>query len=399
MVVKRRFLLAVTSALTLVMAASAPMVASFEEAEPSPLRKENLLRVRDIAANGTTSAGAIVAVGWREASKPGQLYLAFSTNGGKDYLRSNGKLRKYRIVGDGRLGISLAICGGRVWAGSALHSEGDTAGDVDVLLSSRTIGGGAAQQFMTNRAGSRKVRDVSVACVGKNLIAVAWTEQSNGTSKAKLLLRTLEPLDPNIKPEFSNIFGLGEARFTDGIAVASTGAAVHVAWVKGDGQNIRLKRYLVSGGETPNINPQDAVTLAFKNAVGPQLSARGKRVVLAYTDAGKVKAKMSADLGATFSKASVLSPGTISKPGAVYSVDVNGDRIVVEAAANNNGKLAPKRIQSQNGGASWGTRTFGHKGARVGALLKKKNGTTKLMEAWHNNATPKDTLRAQFEKL
>jgi len=81
MVVKRRFLLAVTSALTLVMAASAPMVASFEEAEPSPLRKENLLRVRDIAANGTTSAGAIVAVGWREASKPGQLYLAFSTNG------------------------------------------------------------------------------------------------------------------------------------------------------------------------------------------------------------------------------------------------------------------------------------------------------------------------------
>ena len=397
MVVKRRLLFAVTSALTLVMVASAPMVASFEEAEPSPLRKENLLRVRDISANGTTSAGAIVAVGWREARKPGQLYLAFSTNGGKDYLRSNGRLRKYPILGDGRLGMSLAICGGRVWAGTAFHKPGDGAGDVDVLLTSRTVGGGAAQQFMTDTAGSRKVRDVSIACAGKNLLAVAWTEQSNGTSRAKLLLRTLEPLGQ--KPAYANIFGLGEARFGDGIAVAGTGAAVHVAWVKGDRQNIRLKRYLVSGGETPSINPQDALTLAFKNAVGPQLSARGKRVVLAYTDAGKVKAKMSADLGATFSKASILSPGTNSKPGKAYSVDVNGDRIVVEAAANNNGKLIPQRIQSQNGGSSWGTRTFGHKGARVGALLKKKNGTTKLMEAWHNNATPRDTLRAQFERL
>jgi len=308
-------------------------------------------------------------------------------------------LRKYPILGDGRLGVSLAICGGRVWAGTAFHSEGDTVGDVDVLLTTRTIGGGAAQQFMTNRAGSRKVRDVSVACAGKNLIAVAWTEESNGTSRAKLLLRTLEPLRPDITPEFSNIFGLGEARFGDGIAVAATGGAVHVAWVKGAKRNIRLKRYLVSGGQTPDISPQDAVTLAFKNAVGPQLTARGKRVVLAYTDAGKVKAKMSEDLGATFSKASVLAPGTISKPGTVYSVDVSSDRIVVEAAANNNGKLVPQRIQSRNGGTSWGTRTFGHKGARVGALLKKKNGVTKLMEAWHNNARPKDTLRAQFEKL
>jgi hypothetical protein len=397
MVVKRRLLLAVISALSLVMAAAAPMAASFREAEPGPLRQENLLRVRDIAANGNTSAGAIVAVGWREAKKPGQLYLAFSTNGGKDYLRSNGRLRKYPILGDGRLGMSVAICGGRVWAGSAFHNPGDKAGDTDVLLTSRTIGGGASQRFMTNTEGSRKVRDVTVACAGKNLLAVAWTEKSNGLSRAKLLLRTMEPLGQ--VPAYSNIFGLGEANFADGIAVAGTGEAVHVAWVKGSGRNINLKRYLISGDGTPSIDAQEAIVIAFKDAVGPQLAARGKRVVLAYSDAGRVKAKVSKDLGASYAKANILGNGTNANPGKVYSVDVNGDRIVVEAATNNNGKLNPKRIQSRNGGSSWSTQTFGHKGARVGALLKKKNGAPKLMESWHNNAAARDTLRAQYERL
>lgn len=397
MVVKRRLLIAVTSAVTLVMAAAAPMAASFQEAEPSPLRQEKLLRVRDIAANGNTSAGAIVAVGWREAKKPGQLFLAFSTNGGRDYLRSNGRLRKYPILGDGRLGMSVAICGGRVWAGTAFRNPGDSPGDSDVLLTSRTIGGGADQRFVTNTAGDRKVRDVTVACAGKNLLAVAWMEISNGTSKAKLLLRTMEPLGQT--PAYFNIFGLGDGRFADGIAVAGTGEAVHVAWVKGTGRNINLKRYLISGGGTPDIDPQEVVVIAYKDAVGPQLAARGKRVVLAYTDAGSIKTKISKDLGATYAKANILGNGTRADPGTVYSVDVNGDRIVVEGATNNNGKLNPKRIQSRNGGSSWSTQTFGHKGARVGALLKKKTGAPRLREAWHNNAAVTDTLRAQFEKL
>ena len=52
-----------------------------------------------------------------------------------------------------------------------------------------------------------------------------------------------------------------------------------------------------------------------------------------------------------------------------------------------------------DGGDSWGTRSFGHVGARVGALLKKKGRAPLLREAWHNNAPKgiRDTLRARYE--
>ncbi len=52
MVVKRRLLLAVVSALTLVLAAAGPMMGATKEATPRPLRQETLLRVKDMATNG-----------------------------------------------------------------------------------------------------------------------------------------------------------------------------------------------------------------------------------------------------------------------------------------------------------------------------------------------------------
>jgi hypothetical protein len=130
------------------------------------------------------------------------------------------------------------------------------------------------------------------------------------------------------------------------------------------------------------------------------MAARGNRVALAYGDAGKVKAKLSTDLGVTFGSASTLvGAGNVSNPSTVYSADVVGDRIVFEVSANRRGTLTPQRVQSTDAGGSWGTRDFGHIGARVGALLKKKGVAPVLMEAWHNNA-PKpatDTLRAKYE--
>ena len=71
MVVKRRLLLAVASALTLVLTVSGPMLAQTREAKPAPLRAGGLLRVKDMAANGNTAGGSIAAVGWHEGSKPG----------------------------------------------------------------------------------------------------------------------------------------------------------------------------------------------------------------------------------------------------------------------------------------------------------------------------------------
>ena len=48
MVVKSRLLLAVASALTLVLTASAPMFGATREAKPAPLRSGSLVRLKDI---------------------------------------------------------------------------------------------------------------------------------------------------------------------------------------------------------------------------------------------------------------------------------------------------------------------------------------------------------------
>ncbi len=397
MVVKRRFLLAASAALTLVVTAAAPIAAvSYQEAKPSPLRKDSMLRVRDIAANGQTSEGAIVAVGWRQSSKPAKLFLAFSTDGGRDYRRTNGNLRKYPILGDGKLGMSLAICSGRVWAGSAFQSPGDAPGQSDVFLTTRTIGGGADQRFMTDSSADRKVNDVQVACVGKGLMAIAWLENNGGNVKARLMLRTDEPLSET--PAFQTTFNLGAAVFKDGIGVAATPGAVHVTWTKGANRHLRMKRFLVSNSASLDISPRPTETIAFKDARFPQIAARGKRVVVAYSDSGKIKTKLSKDRGVNYGSASrIIGSGTANKPSRTHSIDMVGTRIVVEASANRKGTLTPQRIQSQNLGSSRNSRDFGHKGSRVGALMRKKNKPARLMEAWYDNGSV-DTLRASYEK-
>jgi hypothetical protein len=76
------------------------------------------------------------------------------------------------------------------------------------------------------------------------------------------------------------------------------------------------------------------------------------------------------------------------------------DRIVatVRAYRRDTGYEA-QRITSSTLGEEWHTRTFGNKGARHAAWLKKKGQEPLLVETWHNNA-PKgslDTLRARYE--
>ncbi len=393
MLAKRRLLLAVASALSLLMAATAPMAAGYKEAAPSPLRQAGLLRVKDIAANGATNKGPIVAVGWHEGSKPGQLYLAFSTDGGKDYRRSNANLRQYRIVGDTKLGMSLAICAGKVWAGSTFKDAGS--GATRVFLTSRTIGGGASQAFVTPGDG-RRVRDVSVACVGNKLLAIGWLEKKDGQNRTRLVLRSTE--SAAVEPAIEKKYKFGPAQFKSGIAVAGTPAAALVAWV--DDGNLRLKRFDVSADDASDVTSGPPSTIAWGDVTGPQMAARGQKVALGFSDAGKAKAKLSSDLGASFGEVTRLArPGSIKAPTKVYSADVIGDRIVFEFGVNKKGVITPTRLQSTDGGESWGERTFGHIGARMGALLKKKGKAPLLMEAWHNNApkTGADTFRAKYE--
>ncbi len=121
--------------------------------------------------------------------------------------------------------------------------------------------------------------------------------------------------------------------------------------------------------------------------------------MVSYTDAGKIKAQVSGDSGVTWGAPSmVIGTGTINKPSRVHAADIAGARIVVEATASQAGTQSPTRVQSTDGGATWGSRTFGHVGARVGALLKDTATTSLLMEAWQNNAPGMDSLRAQYER-
>jgi hypothetical protein len=395
-VVKPRLLLAVASALTLVLTAAAPMMAATREAKPSPLRAANLLRAKDIAANGNTAGGSVVAIGWHEASKPGQLYLAFSTDGGKDYRRSNGKLRKYPLVGEPSLGVSLDVCAGKVWAATGYRSSSDKPGDSDVFLTSRTIGGGAAQALLTNTSADRRVRDVTVSCVSNQLIAIAWLQKVGNKTTAQLMLRSLEPLGTT--PSFKKTYNLGLAQLKSGLDVAGTPTSVAVAFVR-DG-HLRLKRFDVEGPTTITNNPLQ--TIAWKDVRFPVMDARGKRLALAYSDAGKVRVKTSRDLGATLTKPRTLaSTGGIKNPSRAYSLDLIGDRIVstLGVYSQATGTVTPQRLTSSTFGEKWSKRTFGNKGARYASLIKKKNQAPLVVETWHNNAPKgaRDTIRARYE--
>ncbi len=195
MVVKPQFLPAVATALTLVMAAAVPSLGAYKAAQPDPLVKDALLRVLDMATAGKTARyGPVVAIGYRKDTKPGELFVTYSTDGGRSYLKAPDTLRQFRVAGDGMRGLSLDVCGGRIWAATAATYPGDASTDRDVLLTSRTIGGTAAQAFLTKSDAERTVSAVDVGCVGKKLLAVAWIEQSYGKSRAKLMLRSLETL-------------------------------------------------------------------------------------------------------------------------------------------------------------------------------------------------------------
>ena len=396
MVVKPKLLLAVASALTLVLTASAPMFAATRNAQPSPLRAASLVRVKDIAANGVSAKGPIVAVGYQETGNPGQLYVAFSTNGGRDYRRSNGNLRRYPVVGTPTLGMSLDICAGRVWAGTVYSSPSDKRGDSDVFLTSRTIGGGAAQALLTSTADDRRVRDVTVTCVGGDLIAIGWLQKSGRKNTAQLMIRSIEPLGTT--PSIKQTFNLGAAEIGSGLDVAATPDSVTVGFIRGG--DLKIKQFGVAPDNS--ITGLPLQTIAWNDVRYPQMKARGKRLAVAFSDAGKVRIKTSRNLGETFSSARTLAnTGGIKNPSVPWSIDVVGDRIVTTVGVykKGSGKVSPVRMTTSTFGDRWSKRSFGNVGARMAAFLKRPNQPNKLQEAWHNNAAKgsADTLRARYE--
>ena len=398
MVVKRRPLLAIATALGLVMTIVGPVIGAYAPAQPDPIAQQDVIRVHDIAVVGKTAGvGPVVAVGWRQAVKPGELFVAFSLDGGQSFLKKNGTMRQFRVAGEGTRGLSLDICGGRIWVGSVVNYPGDDPANKDVLLTSRSMDGEAGQAFLTDTAADRTARSVSVACIGNRLLAIAWIETSFGKARAKLMLRSLERLGEPTR--IRRVFGLGEAQPLGGISVDATNDAVHVAWSAGRQQDVLYERFEVAEGADLSVTRHSPDTLAEEDALRPQVAARGQKVVVAFTDAGKVKVVVSENSGARFGEPTVLiRSGSRADPSEAHSVDVSGPRIVVEAAASSGGAFTPQRISTNNSGATWNARSFGHVGARVGALRKTSPSDSLLVEAWQNNDAGVDTLRAQYEQ-
>ena len=397
MVDTRKLLLVVSAALILAMEAATPALAGYGAATPDPLAQQDLLRVEDIAATGKMGGiGPVVAVGWRQGSKPGELFVAYSVDGGQSYLKQDGSLRQFRVAGDGTIGLALDACSKRVWAVSAANYPGDDPADTDVLVTSRTVSGGAGQAFMTDQAASRRITSVSISCLDNRLLAIAWLEESFGKPRAKLMLRSLEPLGETAS--FRKVYGLGEADIKSGISVDASTDAIHVAWTAGKKRDLMYQRYLVEAGDLL-ISQQPSVKLASADARFAQVAARGQQAVVAFSDAGKLKARVSGDAGETYAKPDqLLGTGSPSEPSQAHSADVSAARIVVEASANKGGTRTPQRIQSNDSGATWGATSFGNVGARVGALRKTSPTSSLLTEAWQNNDAGVDTLRAQYEK-
>lgn len=373
-----------------IVASTAPAIGAFDAADPNPLRERTLLRAGAIAANGSTTA-----IGYREGGNPGQLRVAFSKDGGETYLKGTGKLRQFAVAGLGKLGISLDICDDAIWVASAANAPGDRPKDSDVIVSRRLVDGGAGQVFVTAPSRNRIVRSADVACLAKDFIAVAWLERIGGESRARLIIQDQGSLAPTA---FKKSYNLGKAELGGGISVAGTADGAYVAWTKGKGRHVKYQRFSLGEGDEPTVTRSKIINIARKDASWPQVAARGSHVVVAYTDNGKVKVKTSDDGGASFSPPNKIVPhGKKATPSRAWSLDIRGDRIVVEAERRAAGTRSPVRVQSFDYGSSWQTTAFGHKGSRYGALQTVGEGSS-LKEAWHHNGPSADKLRAQYEK-
>jgi hypothetical protein len=392
-----RLVIALAAALSVALASTSLAFGAFQASEPNPLRQRATVRVQDAAATGQ-----VVAVGWRESvgSGPGLLRVAFSTDGGGTFLKANGKLRFYSVAGQPRRGLSIDICKGRIWAASAARFPGDASGDSDVLVSRRLVGGSAGQAFVTSPAQSRTVRQVDIACAAGKLLAIAWLERNPQGMRARLMIRDQGSLTTAAT---NRIFELGPARGQAGISVAATGQSAYVAWSKGNRRDLQFARVDIGSGANPSLTRRETIRLATRDAIRPQVAAGGQRVVVAYTDDGKLKAKLSKNRGGTFGSASVLvGAGNVNRPSLATSIDISGKRIVVQAMKSQpkgaGQARVPVRVQSTNAGATWsGPEEFGNRGQRVSALQKTGTSTSLLKEAWHDDGPSIDLLRAQRE--
>jgi hypothetical protein len=265
-----------------------------------------------------------------------------------------------------------------------------------VLLSSRAVRGGAGQAFVTNANFDRRTHDVAISCIGNRLLAIAWIETTSGVTRAKMQLRSLEPLGQT--PSVRRVFPLGTAQRSGGISVDASTNAVHVAWTGDAERNLYYKRFALGSGADPRVTRRKTRRLATGDIRFPEIGLRGNNIVIAYTDVGRVRARISRDGGSQYAQ-SVLIVGTGGprRPSRAYSVDISGERILIEAIASRQGNFTPQRIQSRDGGTTWDKRSFGNVGVRVGALRKTSQTGSLLVEAWQNNAQGTDTLRAQYE--
>jgi hypothetical protein len=387
-----RLSLVLAGALSLALGSGGTVSAAF--GPPVLVRQADVLRLRDLANNGP-----VVAIGWQEGAKPGQLWVRLSRDGGATFRP------KYAVAGLGGAGMSLAVCNGQVWAVTAARYPGDSEADSDLMISRRAVAGrDAAQAFLTSPSGDHKVRDPDIACIGDRLLAIAWLQRSGNRTRAYLLVRDQAGLLPS---SVNRLRDLGAADPQGGIAVAvsrdaSGRDAVLVAWARRAQQDLRLKRLLVGRGAAARVTPTPTVTQASGQALRPKLAGRGRKAAITWTQEGRLMAALSNDGGATFTTpATLVRAGRPRDPATATSIDLRSRRVVIEVlrppprSSGESGRV-PARIETRNWGGSWRQQLMGNRGARQGVLRPMKGGGSRLLEAWHS-AGAVDVIRFQRE--
>ncbi len=380
----------------LVLTVALPASAAYEQAAPEPLRSAKKLRAQDITARGD-----VVVLGWREGGKPDRLWMALSRDGGETYQKGSGKLRRFGLVGLAGRGLSLEICGPRsdrsFWAVTAYRARTDRAGESDVLLTRRSLdrpANDAVQLFITSPSAKRQVRDADVACVGDHHLAIAWLEKKDGRTRGRLAIRRLTEAG---RSESVRKINLGPAVMNGGIAVAATPDAIHVVWTKNDKHHLRYERFAVKNKKKSRFERGFARGLAWSDVEQPVLAARGRKVAVAYSDAGTLKLRLSDDFGASFGNAERLADGTTRAPSRARSISLSGTRLVVEAIDRSGRQRVPARIESTDLGSTWTGLVFGNDGVRLGALEKISDSESRLKEVLHDDGSHGDTLQARYE--
>jgi hypothetical protein len=368
LVVSLASLLAATSA-----AATSAAWDPVQELRSIPAGK--LLSVEDIAGLGSS-----VVVGWQEGEGDPRSFVRWSTDAGSTWgLVTALDMRQRREP-------QVDTCAGRAWAASGLHEPAAPPGQWLIVIDGFDMSGPPVESSLATSKGESRAPDI--ACAGNRRLAVASFRRVGAGYRVRLFSRGVaQPLEA-LPPEVT--LDLGKGALAKGISIAATKNRIHVAFFVGD--RLDVHRFAVGPGPEHAITALPVSTFgSLPNASHPVLAAARSRVVLAYMHEADLKARVSADKGATWGRARVLRDEPFpSEIGALpTNADVRGKRIVVSGVEIGGIETPSGKgflYRSTDGGRRWSrVRGSSKAGSKAVGAFMTPGGRVRMVQAWDDS--------------